>query len=56
MSYVNAIPELNGQNYGKWFQKLEIAQAIADIDLAVTTLALQEPDKPVQAQNKAADA
>ena len=56
MSYVNEIPELHGQNYGKLHQKLEIALAMAEIDLAVTMPAPKEPGKPVRAQNKADDA
>ena len=47
MTYVNPIPELDGNNYGKWYQKLEIALAMANIDLVVTTPAPQEPEKPV---------
>ena len=43
MSYVNDIPELHGQNYGKWGQKLEIALALAEIDLAITVPAPKEP-------------
>jgi len=53
---VNDIPELHGQNYGKWHQKLEIALAMAEIDLAVTVPALKEPEKPVRAQIEADDA
>ena len=56
MSYVNEIPELHGQNYGKWRQKLEIALALAEIDLAVTVPAPKEPEQPVRAQNEADDA
>ena len=52
MSYVNDIPELHGQNYGKWHQKLEIALAMAEIDLAVTVPAPKEPEKPVQPRMK----
>ena len=56
MSYVNEIPELHGQNYEKWHQKLEIALALAEIDLAVTVPAPKKPEKPVRAQNEIADA
>ena len=56
MSYVNGIPELHGQNYGKWHQKLEIALALAEIDLAITVPAPKEPEKPMRAQNEADDA
>ena len=56
MSYVNEIPELHGQNYGKWHQKLEINLAMAEIDLAVTVPTPKEPEKPVRAQNEPDDA
>ena len=56
MSYVNEISELNGQNYGKWYRMLEIALAMANIDLAVTVPAPKEPAKPVRAQNETDDA
>ena len=56
MSYVNEIPELNGQNYGKWVQKLAIALAMADIDLAITTPEPKESEKPVRGQNEEATA
>jgi len=56
MTYVNSISELDGNNYGKWYQKLEIALAMANIDLAITTPAPQEPEKPVRAQNEEAAA
>jgi hypothetical protein len=31
MTHVNDIPELDGNNYGKWYQELEIALAMANI-------------------------
>ena len=49
---LNAIPELYGRNYGKWCQKLEIALAMANIDLAINTPHSQEPEKPMRAQNE----
>ena len=52
MNLLNDIPELDGRNYGKWYQKLEIALAMANIDLAINTQP-QEPEKPVRAQNEA---
>ena len=45
MTYVNAIPELDDNNYRKWYQKLEIALAMANIDLAITTPAPKELEK-----------
>ena len=52
MSYVNAIPDLDGQNYGKWFQKLEIALAMANIDYATQSPAPEDPVKSVRGQNE----
>ena len=52
MNLLNAIPELDGRNYGKWYQKLEITLAMANIDLAINTPQPQEPEKPVRAQNE----
>ena len=56
MTYVNTIPELDGNNYGKLYQKLEIALAMANIDLSITTTAPKEPEKPVRAHNEEAAA
>ena len=53
MNLLNGIPELDGRNYGKWYQKLEIALAMANIDLTINTPQPQEPEKPVRAQNEA---
>ena len=56
MNLLNGIPELDGRNYEKWYQKLEIALAMANIDLAINTPQPQEPEKPVRAQNEEAAA
>ena len=53
MNLLNGIPELDGRNYGKWYKKLEIALAMANIELAINTAQPQEPVKPVRAQNEA---
>ena len=53
MNLLNGIPELDGRNYGKWYQKLEIALTMANIDLAINTSQPQVPEKPVRAQNEA---
>jgi hypothetical protein len=37
MTFINAIPPLDGSNYGIWAQKLEVALALSDIDLAITS-------------------
>lgn len=47
MNLLNGIPELDRRNYGKWYQKLEIALA-----MAINTPQPQEPEKPVRAQNE----
>ena len=38
---------------GNVLQKLQIAMAMANIDLAIIMLAPEEPENPVRAQNKA---
>ncbi|XP_025801361.1 uncharacterized protein LOC112880830 [Panicum hallii] len=37
MTFINAIPPLDGSNYGMWAQKLEVALALSDIDFAITS-------------------
>jgi len=56
MSLINGIPELDGTNYEKWYQKLEIALAMGNIDLAITTPEPKESEKPVRGQNEEATA
>ena len=56
MSLINGIPELDGTNYGKWYQKLEIALAMGNIDLAITTPAPIELENPVMGENEEATA
>ena len=41
---------------GNGFQKLQLALAMTNIDLAIIMPALEEPENPVRAQNKAHDA
>jgi len=41
---------------GNVFQKLQIALAMANIDLAIIMPAPEEPENPVRNQNKANDA
>ena len=41
---------------GNVLQKLQIAMAMANIDLAIIMLAPEEPENPVRAQNEADDA
>ena len=56
MSLINGIPELDGTNYEKWYQKLEIALAMGNIDLAITTPAPIELENPVMGENEEATA
>ena len=37
MNLMSNIEPLNGENYNKWAEQVEMALALADIDLAVTT-------------------
>ena len=53
MYYVNAIPKLDGTNCGKWYQKLEVALAMSNIDLSVTMPEPKELENPVRVQNEA---
>ena len=41
---------------GNGFQKLQIALAMTNIDLAIIMPALEDPENPVRAQNEAHDA
>ena len=41
---------------GNGFQKLQLALAMTNIDLAIIMLAPEEPENPVRAQNEADNA
>jgi hypothetical protein len=47
LNHLSAIQPLNGSNYGSWRETIEIALALIEIDLALTTDAPKEPEKPV---------
>jgi hypothetical protein len=47
LSQLSAIQPLNGSNYGSWRETVEIALALMEIDLALTTNTPKEPEKPV---------
>jgi hypothetical protein len=47
LNHLSAIQPLNGSNYGSWRETIEIALALMKIDLALTTDAPKEPEKPV---------
>jgi hypothetical protein len=43
LNHLSAIQPLNGSNYGSWRETIEIALALMEIDLALTTDAPKEP-------------
>jgi hypothetical protein len=47
LNHLSAIQPLNGSNYGSWRETIEIALALMEIDLALTTDAPKELEKPV---------
>ena len=52
MTFISSIPSLNGSNYNTWRQKLEIALALSDNDLALTSPCPTEPEDPVRVENE----
>jgi hypothetical protein len=56
LSHLSAIQSLNGLNYGSWRETIEIALALIEIDLALTTDAPKEPEKPVLRDGESAQA
>jgi len=52
MMFILAIPPLNGSNYGVWREKLEMALALSDNDLALTSPCPIEPVDPVREENE----
>jgi hypothetical protein len=47
LSQLSTIQPLNGSNYGSCRETVEIALTLMEIDLALTTDAPKEPEKPV---------
>jgi hypothetical protein len=47
LNHLSAIQPLNGSNYDSWRETIKIALARMEIDLALTTDALKEPEKHV---------
>jgi hypothetical protein len=45
MTFINTIPPLDGSNYWIWAQKLEVALALSDIDLAITSPCPVSPEE-----------
>ena len=52
MMFISSIPPLNENNYNVWREKLEIALALSDNDLALISLCPTEPMDPVGAKNE----
>ena len=52
MMFISSIPPLNESNYGIWREKLEMALALSDNDLALTSPCNTEPEDPVRAENE----
>ena len=44
MTFISSIPPLNGNNYNTWREKLEIALALSDNDLALISPCPTEPE------------
>ena len=54
MNLISNIEPLNGGNYSKWAEQVEMALALADIDLVVITPCPTEPVAPVRGQEETA--
>ena len=54
MNLISNIEPLNGGNYSKWAEQVEMALALADIDLAVTTSWPTAPVEPVRGDSETA--
>ena len=53
MMFISSIPPLNGSNYGVWREKLEMALALSDNDLALTSPCPIVPEDPMREENEA---
>ena len=52
MVFISHIPPLKGGNYRVWREKYELALALSENDLALTSLCLTEPVDQVREDNK----
>jgi hypothetical protein len=52
MIFILSIPPLNGNNYNVWREKLEIALALSDNDLALISPCPTKPEDPVRVENE----
>ena len=46
MSQISRVPLLDGSNYGRWREQVELALAMSNIDLAITDPCPVEPEDP----------
>ena len=52
MAFISHIPPLEGVNYRVWKEKYELALALYENDLALTSLCPTEPVDPVREENE----
>ena len=52
MAFISHIPPLEGGNYRIWREKYELALALFEKDLALTSPCLTEPVDPVREDNE----
>ena len=52
MAFISHIPPLEGGNYRVWREKYELALALSENDLALTSLCSTELEDPVRAENE----
>ena len=52
MAFISYIPPLEGGNYRVWREKYELALALSENDLALTSSCPTEPMDPVSAKNE----
>jgi hypothetical protein len=56
LSHLSTIQPLNGSNYGSWRETIEIALALMEIDLALTTDSPKEIERLVIRDGETAEA
>ena len=52
MAFISHIPPLEGGNYRVWREKYELALALSENDLALTSLCPTEPEAPMMVENE----
>ena len=52
MAFISHISPLEGGNYRVWREKYELALALSENDLALTSLCPTEPEDPMRAENE----